>query len=234
MISRLANRAVCVLFSCLLAVPVLADDGHEQKEVLLLCSFSLDVAAYEIGLPAFKEAIRSAVNGLVVIHVESMGLDSFTMPEQRQKMLELYRDRYSHRPLDVVAFVDEPALEFGIAHADEIAPNARKMFFPISKRYLESLEGLPAWSGVTSEMDVRGSLRLAIDLHPEVRRVTIVSCQSDFSRFFEAEARSLEGELAPGITFEYLSELRYEEMLGRLGRLPELRYHALPQCPVLP
>ena len=53
---------------------------------------------------------------------ESMGLDSFTMPEQRQKMLELYRDRYSHRPLDGVAFVDEPALEFGIAHADEIAP----------------------------------------------------------------------------------------------------------------
>ena len=58
--------ACCVisfLFFSLLSDPARADEEQEVKEVLLLASHSLDLAAYDIGLPAFREALRSAVNG---------------------------------------------------------------------------------------------------------------------------------------------------------------------------
>ncbi len=71
------------------------------------------------------------------------------------------------------------------------------------------------------DINMHGSLDLALALQPDVTQVFVVAGGSDFDRFYEDVARSQFQQYANRLTFTYLSGLAMDVLEERLAHLPE-------------
>jgi signal transduction histidine kinase len=74
---------------------------------------------------------------------------------------------------------------------------------------------------VNLDINMHGTLDLALALQPDVTQVFVVAGGSDFDRFYEDVARSQFQQYANRLTFTYLSGLAMDALEERLAHLPE-------------
>src|SRR5205085_10798150 len=75
--------------------------------------------------------------------------------------------------------------------------------------------------GVPIRMDLGRTLDLALQFHPDTRRVFVIAGNAPFDREWEAEARRTFRLHEDRWEFVYLTGLPMDELLGRVANLPE-------------
>jgi PAS domain S-box-containing protein len=193
-------------------------DTPPPKEVLVLNSFA-DPRIYD-PLKALKAAVRSHFHGLVNFNVEYLESQRFEAPGYEKSLSETLSHVYAGKHLDAVVPIGYPALKFALTHRDEIFPGTPIVFSDV---HLGRLQGqkLPAnITGVTENVDVRGSLELAFRLNPDTKDVALVTGTTEFDRYW---LKSFHEQFAPfrakaGIID--LVDLPTDQLLTQVSNLP--------------
>lgn len=150
-------------------------------------------------------------------------MDLLRFPEEHhfQHLVQLYRERYAGRKLDLIIATLGASREFLARYKNELFPDTPVLFVDIDTRLIDHDVLKNDGAIVTGRFDLEGTLELALGLHREVRDVFVVSGTSSLDRSLEDLAKKAFQRFEDRVGIHWLSGFSLEEILEKVSRLPE-------------
>ena len=128
--------------------------------------------------------------------------------------------KYRTRRFDVILCSDDNALDFLLSFRGDLFPGTPVIFCGINDFHEDRLAGHTGFTGVAEEADLKGTLELALQLHPKTRRVALVTDTTPSGRADLQRVRNLVPEYANRLEFLELTELSAPRLKQALAALP--------------
>jgi PAS domain S-box-containing protein len=220
-------RFTCVILSlsffCLiLTIPsVWAGMNKSSRKVLILHSFE-PFLPYSITV---NQALRTTfiANSTERIDFYSEYLDLARFPDKfyLQQLVDFYQRKYSNNQPDVIIALLKPALDFLLKQGNELFPGVPIVFCTVERRQLEDVMLGTKTTGVLMEIDPKATLDVALRLHPNTKRIVVISGAQANDKGYEATVRRAFSEYEDRFDFLYMSGVPMREILQRVKNLPE-------------
>ena len=187
---RLCTSALLTVPSLLLfalTVSPAAAQTNTKKTILVMYS-SGDRGVYN-GLGDLKSGLKTVIPWPLDFYVEYLEGMRFGDKEYKANVLEYLRNEYRGVKLDLVLAEKDPALEFALSHRNELFPGVPIVFFDVETAMGWQKLGAGV-TGVTGPVDVRGTIDLALRLHPNTNTVAVIIGDSPSERYWLAQMHS--------------------------------------------
>ncbi len=194
--------------------------GATPPSVLLLFPQRTTAPAVAETEEGFRRQIETSYRGFVDLHVEYLDLPETGEVSYRARLVDLLREKYRGRSLRVVVAVRLEGLRFALQNRQELFPGVPIVFTDTNRRAVEALAPSADVTGLLQPLEKQKTVSIALDLHPEARRVVIVCGTSPTDVSSEALARRLTEARAPGMEVVSLRGLVLEQQLRRVSELP--------------
>jgi PAS domain S-box-containing protein len=220
------TRCLVARWSLMLCVFVLASSAERSfadgtpppKNVLVLYSFT-DRKAQD-DLEILKSTTRAHVRMPVDFHVEYLGSERFDAYGYEKAMTESLASIYGGKKIDLVIAVFYPALRFAVDHRQELFPGTPIAFSSVPPRRLESQKLWPGVTGVTMEVDLQGTIDLALRLQPDARNAAVVVGRAETDRYWGAVIDQDLRRHQPRLNVIDLPGLATDQLLKQVSTLP--------------
>jgi C4-dicarboxylate-specific signal transduction histidine kinase len=192
----------------------------QTRDVLVIFSNNrLLPANFELDR-GIREAIASSAERDVELFAEFLDLPSFSGQAYEHTVSTYLREKYAPRPPETIVAVGGEALEFLLHHRAGLFPHVPVVHVGADTSFVESIKPLPAdVIGVPIEFDYAGTVDLALHLHPDTRRLVVVTGASDWDREWESDLRVGFAHLEGHLTVEFLAGLPTDSVVNRLAEL---------------
>src|SRR5260221_309923 len=189
------------------------------QRVLMLYSDERLLPANIIMDEAIRAAFAVGTKNRVEFYSEFLDVARFPGEEQQQRQRNFFRDKYRERPPDLVIAVSGGTLDFVAEHPAELFAGVPIVYCSVTgDPHPDHL--LDARIAEVAVPDgVAPTLEMMLRLHPDTRRVAVVSGSGPRDRQFADVFRQ---ELTPfgnRVAFTWLTNLSMEELRGELSRL---------------
>ena len=210
---------LCVCWCAPLSV-VQASQSEPARHVLVLNSYH---PGY-VWADAVTEGLRSVFDGegsTLRVSFEYMDTKRYQPSEIFETLKEVYRLKYGAVSFDVIVAADNNALDFLLLNRDELFPGTPVVFCGINDFQPGVLEGHAGYTGVAEDYDLKGTLDLALSMHPKTRYVAYVSGASTSSRINRNRLLKLIPGYGGQVGFLDLSLKPLEDLKEALRALPD-------------
>jgi PAS domain S-box-containing protein len=187
--------------------------------VLLLFSLRSTAPAVSEIEASFRGAVEKAYGAPVDLQVEHLDLPNASAVPYARRLVDLLQAKYAGRRIDVVVTMRLEALRLLLDNREALFPNVPVVFSDVSRASVEGMRLPSDVIGAFVRTADQRTVSVALDLHPEARRVVLVGGSSPQDKASEAFARALVETRAPGMEVFSLGGLDLEEQLLRLSRL---------------
>ena len=164
------------------------------------------------------ETIRTVLNnglaGRLDYYTEYLDVARFPESDYQPAVRDFFRRKYAGQTFDVVVPTTDAMVDFVNTYRDELFPGAAVVFSGGSRR-----PG-PKTTGVVFPLNMKSTIDVALQLHPDLRQVFVVSGASDADRYYENLARSQFHAYDGRLDFTYSSGLAMPDLLRRVAELP--------------
>ena len=205
-----------------LIFPTLIDPSVAQsvpaKKVLLVSSFS-DRGDYS-SLNFLKSQFHNAIPQPIDFNVEFLDGRRFDEKGYEEALTRTLGQTYSTAKLDLVVIVSYTGLEFAAKHHDELFPGVPIVFLDVDPDQLKEPKTWPNVTGVTAKAGVRGTIDLALHLHPKTDTVAIISSNSTPDRYFLGRMHAELLRYQDKVREVDLVGLPTSQLMERVARLP--------------
>jgi PAS domain S-box-containing protein len=161
-----------------------AADTSPPKTVLVLYSFTDRKVQDELEI--LKSTMRSHVGTPVDFHVEYLGSARFDAPGYEKGVIESLASVYGGKKIDLVIADYYPALRFAVDHRQELFPGAPIVFSSVPPKRLEGQKPWPGVTGITMNVDLQGTIDLALRLQPDTKNAAVVVGTAETDRYWGA------------------------------------------------
>jgi len=176
-------------------------------------------------LPAFV-SIDSAMRAVVTRHsarpvvflYETLDALRFGAEAAGPLLAELIAKKYGNARVDGIVLVAEPAVELYLGHLRRIWPQVPAVFHSVSSELVRQQYADAGISGVPFVSDYAQTLRIALALQPEARRLVVVGGTAPFDERELAQAREALQAYVGRLQVEYLIGLPPASTADRLAR----------------
>jgi len=173
-----------LLLYILAGPPALAQ--QKAKNVLVLFSFS--DRHYFHAFDELQSRLRSALPWPIDFNVEYLEGRRLDDAEYEKGLVRDLKHTYRGVKLDLVLVESYPALQLSLRHRDVLFPGAPIVFFDVDTGRVPDQKIWSRVTGVTVRVDVRGTIELALHLHPDANTVAIITgSDSTADRFWLAQ-----------------------------------------------
>ena len=194
----------------------------EPKLVVVIYPSESDTAP---GVIQLNEALRSTfageATGYIEVRNEYVDTNRLHDPAFIEAQVALLKQKYAGRKVDLVIAGLSSGLDFALRYRDDLFPRAPVVFVAVDQREVLARRFPPDVIGTPIRMDLAGTLDLALRLHPDTRQVFVVAGGSTFDHQWVEEAKRTFHPYGERVQFVYLTGLPMEELLVRVGNLPE-------------
>jgi len=191
------------------------------KRILLLFPFESSVPGFISYDNSLRSTLTASKDYQFEFYVECMDLTRFTSKDYRDKLVGLYREKYSGIEIDLVVALLRPSLDFVAEHSPETFQNVPVIVVEQDPRLLGDLPSTSLAAVVTGKLDMEGTLALALRLHPDARKVFVVSGVSRYDELVHGLAREGFRGFENQVDLQYLSGLPMDELIDRVAKVPE-------------
>jgi PAS domain S-box-containing protein len=229
----LVRRWSLLLCAFVLAVSAhlsFAADTSPPKTVLVLNSFTDRKVQDELEI--LKSTTRSRVGTPVDFHVEYLGSARFDSPGYEKGVIESLASVYGGKKIDLVIADFYPALRFAVDHRQELFPSAPIVFSSVPPKRLEGQKLWPGVTGVTMDVDLQGTIDLALRLHPDTKNAAVVVGTAETDRYWGAVIDHDLRQHQPGLNVIDLLGLPPDQLLKQVSALPPhtvVFFQAIPE-----
>jgi signal transduction histidine kinase len=181
------------------------------------------------GLPSaslIATGIRSTLIGewSVRVSIETELVDVYRLPsldEEERRLRALVPVKYRDRTFDVVITASSSPLRVALRLRDELWPGVPVIACGLDERALGSLTLPPGVTVPTVRFDMEGTLRAALALLPDTRRVALVGGAAPQDKFMHDLARGAIRESGRSLELIDLTALPIVDLMSRVAVLPE-------------
>lgn len=188
----------------------------QQKQVLVLYSTRRDAQIAVVGERELPRILDEGLNHEVDYYSEYVDRSRFPDPEYQTGFRDFLKIKYQERRFDLVVAMDDTVLDFVRTNRAELFGNAPMVFFANSP----GTERIPNSAGLISQLDMHGTLELALTLQPELRHVYVVAGADINDRRFLDAAQTQMRQFEPQVNVTYLTGLASQDLEARVAALP--------------
>jgi len=192
-----------------------AQEGESDAQRILVLHSYHPQMGWTAGI---DDGIRNAINegGLdIELYVEYMDTKRFTPRDVIPYLESLYVAKYSSNPPDVIIASDDNALSFLLEVRETLFPGVQVVFCGVSNIEKFGLENHTGLTGVVEDFDLRGTIELALTVHPETKNVVIINDATPTGLNHSRIAHSTAEEFGDRVDFIFLEGLTADELQGR-------------------
>lgn len=219
-VATIVLSAVLVTFFAIAGEAVTGSGKKTPKHVLILNS-------HEPGMPwqqRVNQSLRVTLDKdpyfVLEIHTEYTGLSQNFDDIYVQKLIDLYSYKYSGHDIDLIIAVDISATNLIIDHGKVLFPGVPVVILS-EKKDFKNYMLRPNMTGLLSEVDVKGTMDVALKLHPGTKHIAIISGSSEVDHLYEAVVRDVLKDYRERFEFIDLTDLPMDELLVKASKLPE-------------
>ncbi|MCG7920362.1 MAG: diguanylate cyclase [Candidatus Thiodiazotropha lotti] len=171
-----------------------------------------------------ERGVRDALRGKAgQIEIFSEYMDTkripFT-PEYEQQVRDFLSNKFTDNQFATVLVTDNNAFDFVRRHGEVLFSGVPVVFCGINFFNEEQLEGYPNYTGVTETYDAKGTLSLALELHPNSQQVLVINDHLPTGLATEADIRQQLKGMDLSIPVRYAEKMPIAELERQLERLP--------------
>lgn len=212
------RSVLLLILSLAWADAALAGDGPYR--VLVLHSFRNSLPVNTDWYTGILRGFESASDLRIDIDIEALDLPRFSDLGYIADLLNVYRRKYAGNQPNLIIPTYTPALEFLLDHGEDLFPGVPVVFCAADSLSVTARKLPPNFTGITSLPDMAGTAELALQLHPDARRMAVIVGSHPLDRLFEQRARQDLQSFEDRLELTWLRGMRLEELLAAVQRLP--------------
>ncbi len=223
-----AGILVRVAFSCLLVVCIFtpharADQPAGIKKVLALFpSEGWSSPAHRAVYNGMKTVFDHSPRQDVILLGDILDLPFAAAETEQRRLADFFRAKYVGENIDVVVPVTRTSLEFVLRYRDIMFPGIPIVFCMHSAHELHRLDRASDVTGVAITVDIAGTIDLARNLQPGLRRLAVVAGTALVDRSLTSLAREIfKKDFQGQLEWIDLTGLHMQELLERVSQLPD-------------
>ena len=210
--------------SCLVAITVLvftdvAGAQDARKVVLMLSEFRPDSQASTDREEIIRSTLTQALPEGVDYYAEFIDIDSFPDADYQMALQEFLRRKYKSTRFDAIIAVGQAALDFARENGVALFNGAPVVASTVDREALQRTAVGPPVTGVVRRLDPLGTIDFILSLQPLTTRIVVIG-GGTARPVRELTQRQLR-DSGRTIAVDYLFDLPMEELLKRLGTLPQ-------------
>lgn len=222
LVSRVTKSvAFLLLWLLLFSIPHPLSASPPLKRILILFPYESHMPGFIDFESGLRSTLAASKDFEFEFYVECMDLTRFPDERYQEKLMELYREKYSSLKIDLIVANQLPSLKFLAEYSPASFHKLPVLLYAQDPRFTGEQSLAPDAITVTGKLDMSDTLALAMRLHPNVRKVFVVSGASRLDKSLEAAAREELRSFESRVELCYLSGLPIDELTRRLSCLPE-------------
>jgi len=208
------------VFGVLLTPTVAAQPGVDatRPRVLVLHSYHHGFT-WSDSVSEGIQQVFSAPDSDVELVFEFMDTRRVFSNEYFEELERLLRLKYAERQPDVVICSDDQALQFYLDRGDRLFPGKPAVFCSVSG-YEPSMREGRELTGLIEALEIRGTLDVALRLHPNTEQVAVITDLTRTGRALKAKAEAAFRDFESRVKFQYLEDLTVDELEQKVAALP--------------
>ena len=223
--STLRRRILCVLATisliCLSGFVSHAAtvEGLGVKRVLILHSFGRNFAPFTAVSSTFRSELAQQSAAPIEFLEASLESTLFAEAGSETPLVEYLRALFARRPADLLVAIGAPAMMFFQRHRETLS-GVPMLVVAADKRRLGDLERDGNATAFGISLDLAGVVENILRILPRTTNIEVVTGNSPFERFWQTEIRRDTQRLNDRVRLNWLNDLPFEQIRGRLSMLP--------------
>ncbi|MCP5514003.1 MAG: response regulator [Spirochaetales bacterium] len=197
--------------------PAYAEEAHPQ--ILILNSYHQgeDWSDNEIAgiLPALKK-----VYPFLVPSIENLDSKRFPGTTHLLFLKKYLIEKYQGTHFDLIMVLDDSALNLMLQYKKELFPGVPVVFAGVNG-YKPEILAEREMTGVVEFQDIKGTLDLALQIHPETKTVMAVHDYTSSGLALRDEMETEEASFPENLSIKYSGDGTIEELAAQLRELPK-------------
>lgn len=190
----------------------------ETKRVLVVCSYGYGLHGYDKAIPAIRSVLEASGLNSSDFFVEFLDLLRSRDRDTPTHVADFYRQKYSGTEFDLIITVQLPALDFLLNEGKELWPDTPILSISIPHPLVTKNPGRRVVFQSMSP-DIEGTLKLALELFPETKRVFYVTGVSEEEQRAKLLAENVFYRWRDRLQFESSSDMTVDETVQLLQGL---------------
>ena len=194
-------------------------EEHISADVLILNSYHQGYAWSDAIVKGIVDTL--ATHGDITFHIEYMDTKRFSGDAYLEQLATIYKHKFYTSPPDVIISSDDNALNFLIAHQQDLFTGIPIVFCGVNNYHDLPLLQHSNITGVIEAYDLRGNFDLIQTMHPRVTNIVAVLDSTTSSKVNKLNLQEIAEEYKSILSVDYIDDVSTEELLEQLGQLTD-------------
>ena len=192
----------------------------ETKHVLLLHSFGPQFVPWVFFAGQFREELFKQSPDKIDLYEASLEGSRFQQPDEQGPIVDYLEALFGTRKLDLIVTIGAPAALFAQKYRAQFFPSTPLVIGAPDRRVINYGTLTSNDAPVAVSLDPKAWIENILQVLPGTTHIAWVVGASPLERFWTEEFRRISQPFTDRITFEWFNELRFEDMLKRVSKLP--------------
>ena len=192
----------------------------EPKRVLLLHSFGPQFVPWVFFAGQFREELFKQSADKIDLYEASLEGARFQQPDEQRPFVDYLVALFGNRKLDLIVTIGAPATFFVQKYRAEFFSSVPLIIGAPEQRAIKQALLTSNDAPVAVALDFRKWIENILEVRPDTTHIAWVVGASPLERFWTEEFRRVSQPFENRISFEWFNDLRFEDMLNRVSKLP--------------
>ena len=212
----ISTMTLMLLCAAAAAVPT----TNEPYRVLVLHSYRNSLPINTDWYNGLVRGFTSATGMHVWIDTETLDLALVRGEGYLKRLGDIIQRKYAGPKPQLIISTDTPALRFLLDYGEELFPGVPFLFLDADSQFVASKKLPPYITGISSYLDIAGTLKLALRMYPATRRVVVIVGTGSLDEEMEHGARKALSSFEDSVEFLWLKGMPLNELTAAVRRLP--------------
>jgi signal transduction histidine kinase len=192
----------------------------EPKRVLLLHSFGPQFVPWVFFAGQFREELFKQSTEKIDLYEASLEGARFQQPDEQRPIIDYLVALFENRRLDLIVTIGAPATFFVQKYRAQFFPSVPLVIGAPEQRAIKQALLTSNDAPVAVALDFRKWIESILQVRPDTTHIAWVVGASPLEKFWTEEFRRVSQPFEDRISFEWFNDLRFEDMLNRVSKLP--------------
>jgi signal transduction histidine kinase len=212
--------ALCTIACLIVTSAAHAAEAGPAKRVLMVHSFGSSAPPFTTHSTAFETTLTQEMGKRVDLDEVSLDMARYDQPDMEEAFVEFLLKRLAKWQPDLVVPIGSPAGRFVVKFRDRLFPGTPVIYTGMDRRTVPPDAITKNATFVGENFKLAGLVENILQLAPDTTNIEVILGATPLERYWTIEFRRAFEPFTNRVSFNFLNDLSFDQMLGRLSRLP--------------
>ena len=211
---------LCAIACLVVTGGVYAADAEHPKRVLVVHSFGSSAPPFTTHSTAFETTLTQEMGKDVDLDQVSLDMARYAQPDMEEAFVQFLLKRLAKWQPDLVVPIGSPAGRFVAKFRDRLFPGTPVIYTGMDRRTVSPDAITKNATFVGENFKLAGLAEDILQLAPDTTNIEVILGATPLERYWTIEFRRAFEPFTNRVSFNFLNDLSFDQMLGRLSSLP--------------